>query len=85
VPTLFGIEHGKVITANLPLELSIDSMIPLAPDIMLERDVREVYELPVSQIAAKRIEMRLTIDPSRHQCSDQHPITQAAQHILRHC
>ena len=45
VPTLFGIAHGKVITATLALELSIDSTIPFAPDIMLEMDVREVYEL----------------------------------------
>jgi len=44
------------------------------PDFMLEKDVREVYGLPLSEIA-KQIERGLTMDLSRHQFPGQHPVT----------
>ena len=48
--TLFGIAHGKVITATLPLALAIDSTISFARDFILEEDIREVYRLDLSEI-----------------------------------
>jgi len=65
VDTLFGIAHGKVITATPSLALSIFSTICFTLDFILEKDEREVCRLPLSEIA-RQIEMGLTIDPSRH-------------------
>lgn len=65
VHTLFGIALRHVITTTLSLALSIDSSILFAPDFVLEQDIRDVYGLPLSEIAEKQIEVRLTIDPSR--------------------
>jgi len=73
----------NVITATLSLVLSIDCMICFALNFILEKNVKEVYGLPLTEIAAKWIEMRLTIDPSAHQCPDQHPVT--ARRIWHHC
>jgi len=55
--------HGRGITETLSLERSIDSTICFAPDFILENDVREVYGLPLSEIA-KRIETGHMIDLS---------------------
>jgi len=82
VYTLFGIAHGKAIIATLALALSINSTIRFAPNFILEMDVREVYGLPLSEIA-KQIEMGLTIDPSGHQSPGQRPVT--APRIQHYC
>jgi len=43
VYSLFGIAHGKVITATLSLVLSVDCTIRSAPNFILEKDVKEIY------------------------------------------
>ena len=66
VYTLFGMEHGKVISATLSLMQSIDSMFRFTPAFILENDVREVYRIPLSG-GTGRMRVGLTIGPRRHQ------------------
>ena len=80
--TLFGIAHGKVITATLHLALATDSTISFAPDFILEQDIPEVYKLDLSEIE-KQIQMGLTVDPSRRRCPGQHPVTAWSIHRYR--
>ena len=65
---LFGIAHEKVVVATLFLLISIDCTICSRPTSYSKKDVWEVYGLSLSEIAAKQIEIRLTINQSRHHC-----------------
>jgi len=61
VSTLFGIAHGKVITATLTLVLSIDSTIRFAPSFILEKNVREGGIRTTLSGDAGQMRVRLTI------------------------